>query len=139
MVRTIEIDDATFQVLMTSASVLSAVGAPVTPGEVVARLVQQQVVPQVTPASTPTNGEAVAIHYVYKGQRNEGLFAPKTSGVRLTAGPLAGRSFGSPSMAAVAVVRALNPSCAHPERNGWRTWVVNETGKPLQSIRHSGS
>ncbi|MGH9024453.1 MAG: hypothetical protein ACRDV9_15400 [Acidimicrobiia bacterium] len=124
---------ATYEGLLTSANVLSALGTPVTRrGDCQAR---QAALHSDTEPLAPQNGE-LPVHFVYKRVRNEGLFDPATRGIRVTAGPLVGRSFGSPSMAAVGVVRAVNPDCAHPERNGWGTWIVTETGRPC---RASGS
>jgi predicted ATPase len=76
----------------------------------------------------------VLVHVEYQGQRVEALFAPETGTVRILSAPLEGRSFSSPSGAAIAVVRELNPDVS-PNRNGWEFWTVSATGETLSSIR----
>jgi hypothetical protein len=78
--------------------------------------------------------DGVPVHAVYEGNRIEGVFQPSTKRLEITTGVLAGRSFKSPSGAAIAVVQAHNPE-VHPNRNGWSFWMVTESGKWLQSIR----
>ena len=64
----------------------------------------------------------------------EAQYDPRSSSLKVTAGPAAGRRFKSPSAAAIAVVSELNPH-VHPNRNGWSFWTITATGKRLQSIR----
>jgi hypothetical protein len=54
--------------------------------------------------------------------------------VDITNGVLNGRSYRSPSGAAIGVVQALNPE-VHPNRNGWNFWFIAENGKTLATIR----
>ncbi len=53
--------------------------------------------------------------------------------VTIPSGPGSGE-YETPSGAAAAVVRALDPH-ADPDRNGWSFWTVTATGRLLQSIR----
>lgn len=80
--------------------------------------------------STPS----VPIHVDYHGRRVNALFDRAGGGIRIVSEPLDGMSFGSPSGAAIAVVRALNPD-VRPNRNGWKFWTVSATGENLSSIR----
>lgn len=78
--------------------------------------------------------DTVAIHVRYGGQRTDAVFDPATDEVTVTSGPLSGRTFSSPSGAAVAVVHEINPRVT-PARNGWTFWVVDNTGKLLGTQR----
>jgi hypothetical protein len=107
-------------------------------GEVVRRLLDEFSAPtrHLDSGDLPdeSGGHGVPVHAVYEGNRIEGVFYPGTRRLDITAGVLAGRSFKSPSGAAIAVVQAHNPE-VHPNRNGWSFWVVTESGKWLQTIR----
>ncbi|HEY0636431.1 MAG TPA: hypothetical protein VGD67_02185 [Pseudonocardiaceae bacterium] len=74
------------------------------------------------------------IHALYEGHRVEAAYHPPTQQVRILDGPLAGRTFRSPSGAAIAVVSHLKPD-VHPNRNGWTFWTLTDSGHLLQSIR----
>lgn len=84
--------------------------------------------------SPPSMEGGVPIYAVYDGNRIDAVYHPSTKRIDITTGVLAGRSFKSPSGAAIAVVRAHKPNI-HPNRNGWYFWVVTDTGKVLESIR----
>jgi hypothetical protein len=86
-----------------------------------------------TEAPDPGDG-ALAVHALYGGQRIEGRFFPTSGRLEILSGPCGGRSFKSPSGAAIAVVQAINPT-VNPNRNGWSFWIVNDTGRTLQSAR----
>jgi hypothetical protein len=107
-------------------------------GEVIRRLLDEFSTPDRRtdgtnlPDTPADNG--VPVHAVYEGTRIEGVFQPGTRQLDITTGVLAGRSFRSPSGAAIAVVQAHNPE-VHPNRNGWSFWIVTESGKWLQTIR----
>jgi hypothetical protein len=104
-----------------------------TKGAAVRRLLQEYAQPSATsPATTALGG--VAIHAIYEGQRTNATYDPVTKRVDVTAGQLAGRSFKSPSGAAIAVVQHQNPA-VHPNRNGWTFWTVTDSGELLQSLR----
>ncbi|MFE9941722.1 GmrSD restriction endonuclease domain-containing protein [Streptomyces hirsutus] len=75
----------------------------------------------------------VEVHAVYDGRRVNGYYDPSSRTVTIPSGPGRGE-YESPSGAAVAVVRALNPHVS-PHRNGWSFWIVTATGEFLQSIR----
>lgn len=87
-----------------------------------------------SPAATAPDSGKVPIHVVYKGTRIDAEFDPSTEGVTIMTSPLDGKSFNSPSRAAIEVVRVLNPD-VHPNRNGWNFWLVSSTGALLQTIR----
>lgn len=102
-------------------------------GEVIRRLVNAFVNQDEVPvADAPV--QPVAIYADYEGHHVEAEFHPATKRVSVTSGPLTGRSFKSPSGAAIAVVQELNPT-VHPNRNGWSFWFLQENGRSLQSIR----
>lgn len=90
---------------------------------------------EVAPGTT-SDGH-VDVYLEYEGVRSQGLFDPSTEALRITEGPLAGKFYKSPTGAAVAVVQHVNPS-VNPNRNGWSTWRVTESGEFLQSIRGRG-
>jgi hypothetical protein len=102
-----------------------------TPGEVVKRLVEST-----TPLATEQHHELtlVPVHMLYAGQRFDGLFDATLGSMRITDGALAGTSATSPSAAAKLIVQHVNPEVS-PNRNGWRTWIVTATGKPLESLK----
>jgi hypothetical protein len=75
----------------------------------------------------------VEVHAVYDGRRVNGYYDPSSRTVTIPSGPGRGE-YESPSGAALAVVRALNPHVS-PQRNGWSFWIVTATGEFLQSIR----
>lgn len=105
-------------------------------GEVVRRLLDRFLQPS-PPAATgdAPAADTVAIYADYEGQHIEAIFHRATKRVDITDGVLAGRSFKSPSGAAIGVVRALNPN-VHPNRNGWSFWFLKANGEALQSMRH---
>ncbi|MFG2563569.1 hypothetical protein [Streptomyces sp. NPDC048496] len=77
--------------------------------------------------------QGIEIHAIYEGQRTQAFYDPSSRIVTIHSGPGRGE-YESPSGAAVAVVRALNPH-VNPNRNGWAFWTVTATGNLLQSIR----
>lgn len=77
--------------------------------------------------------QGVEIHAIYEGRRVNSYYDPSSRTVTIPSGPGRGE-YESPSGAAVAVVRALNPH-VNPNRNGWSFWTVTATGNLLQSIR----
>lgn len=78
----------------------------------------------------------IAVHALYQGHRVNGRFWAQTGRLEITSDPLPGRSFKTPSGAAIAVVQAFNPR-VNPNRNGWSFWIVDETGETLQTRRAS--
>lgn len=106
-------------------------------GEAVRRLLDDfvKVDEKVTTASgseTPTEG--VYIYADYEGNHVKGVYHGATKRVDVTSGVLKGRSYKSPSGAAMAVVQAYNPN-VHANRNGWSFWFIAENGAALQTIR----
>jgi hypothetical protein len=135
----IEISSETFARLKFAARISGC-----TEGEIVDRLVGDEGAPQKAPTAREPRPEPrpreVAVHVVYRGERVEGFFDPVTTIVRIASGPtrLENRAFRSPSQAAIEVVQTLNPTRERPETNGWKFWVVTETGRTIQSIREAG-
>jgi hypothetical protein len=109
----------------------------VTAGEVVARLVENfasAAAPEAPQSGSTGNG--VPIYVVYESTRVDAIFDPPTKAVTILSGKLTGKTYASPSGAAVAVVAAYNPTI-NPNRNGWVFWFLAENGALLQSIRKS--
>lgn len=75
----------------------------------------------------------IEVHAIYEGRRTLAFCDPSSRIVTIHSGPGRGE-YESPSGAAVAVVRALNPH-VNPNRNGWMFWTITATGNLLQSIR----
>jgi hypothetical protein len=87
-----------------------------------------------TPVAPLTNPTSIPVQALYEGTLITGEFDATSGRMTITSGPLRGQHFKSPSGAAMAVVRALNPS-VHPNRNGWTFWTVSDTGQVLESMR----
>jgi hypothetical protein len=124
----IEVDEAIKRTVSFAARM-----AEVTEGEIIRRLVNASALARADPE---TGEESVEIYADYEGHRvHARYFAPAR--VEIVDGPLAGRSFKTPTGAARAVVRLYNPS-VNDNRNGWGFWQIkNATGSRvwLQSIR----
>lgn len=128
---TIEIDPETESAINFAAKV-----AGVSQSEIIRRLVELYSATEADgPTTPPARTSEVPIHLDYSGERTEGLFNRTTHRVEVASGPLAGKAWKSPSGAACAVIAELNPS-VKPNRNGWKEWIVTETGETLQSIRN---
>jgi hypothetical protein len=124
----IEIDDRTHAMVRFAARV-----AGTTEAVVVARAVHAYC--EVLPADDgDVAWTAVAVVARYRGRRVEGLFLPATRRLTVTTEPLAGKHFKSPSGAATAVVRALNPERGTADTNGWMFWRL-DNGDQLESLR----
>jgi hypothetical protein len=76
----------------------------------------------------------VAIFADYEGNHVDAIYHRATKRVDITSGVLRGRSYRSPSGAAIGVVQAHNPT-VQPNRNGWSFWFIAENGQALQTIR----
>jgi hypothetical protein len=105
----------------------------VTEDDAVSRLLDEFTGGQDEPTTKALN-RAVSVHAIYEGERILGRFQPESGKVEIDSAPCAGRSFRTPSGAAIAVVQAMNPR-VNPNRNGWSFWIVTDTGKTLQSLR----
>ncbi|SFQ17694.1 hypothetical protein [Amycolatopsis rubida] len=104
-------------------------------GEAVRRLLDHFVREVGTPAAGQEPADdGVPIYADYGGERVEARYHKATKRVDITSGVLAGRSYKSPSGAAMGVVQALNPN-VHNNRNGWSFWFIAENGEALQTIR----
>lgn len=125
---TIDVDEQTAFALRLAADT-----AGISEGEVVRRLIERHR-PSAEPTDSITSSATVAVHTVYEGHRTAATYDPTTHRVTITDGPLAGRSFKSPSGAAIAVVAHYRPS-VNPNRNGWSFWTVTSSGELLQTLR----
>lgn len=134
MTPTIEVDEATYRSLELAARLTG-----VSVGGVVSRLVANAVEsPQEKVGGGESRPGKVAVYADYAGVRTHGEFESSTSRIEITSGPLAGKAFGTPSQAAVAVVQHYKPDI-DPNRNGWTFWVLDDgSGNRLQTIRYSG-
>jgi hypothetical protein len=128
----IELDEQTHAYVRFAARV-----AGVAEADIVARAVAAYVEDSAPPAPDPWT--PVPIHAVYREQRVDALFVPRTHRVAITSGPLEGQKFPSPSGAARAVVAALNPERGAVHTNGWRFWRLTETDDRLEVLRQASS
>lgn len=124
----IDVDDETYARIRFAARV-----AGIPEAEVVARAVEAYVVDD-APPPVP-KWDPVPIYGVYGGRRIEAVFTPATKRVVVTGEPLPGAAFKSPSGAAQAVVRALNPERAVVNVSGWQFWRVVATDARLEVFR----
>jgi hypothetical protein len=123
---TIDVDDVTKQAVSFAARI-----ANVSEGEIIRRLVGGGAPPSDGPEPA---SQGVRIYADYEGHRVRARYF-EPARVEITDGPLAGKSFKTPTGAARAVVRHYNPS-VNDNRNGF--WQIDKgTGSRvwLQSIR----
>jgi hypothetical protein len=80
-------------------------------------------------------GLAVPIFMRYRHEETRAILHPGTGEVRITTGPLAEKSFGTPSGAAQAVVAHFAPNLNKTQRNGWRSWKLVENGALIETVR----
>lgn len=134
MTATIEVDEQTHRSLEFAARISNT-----SAGEVVARLVAAASMPEQTPSATERSetSTGVAVYAVYDGHRTHASYHSDTTRIDVTSGPLAGRSFKTPTGAARAVVAHYKPGIS-PNRNGWSFWTLDDgSGQLLQAIRRS--
>lgn len=133
MTETVEVDEQTYRFLKFAARL-----GDCTVGEVVARLVAAASLPAVTEKEEfehPETASGVAVYADYEGHRTRGSYDSSTTRIDITSGPLAGKSFKTPTGAARAVVAHYKPGVS-PNRNGWSFWVLDDgSDRFLQSIR----
>ncbi|MFF0720222.1 hypothetical protein [Micromonospora sp. NPDC003816] len=130
-----DIDDDTDQYLAFAAEV-----AGLTKGQVVARLVvdaRRRAGAGREGLRPPETDEphAVRVYADYAGHRTYASFVPGPGRIEITSGPLAGQIFRTPSQAARRIVEHYKPDVSS-SRNGWAFFLVEESGLPLQSLRH---
>jgi hypothetical protein len=129
----VEIDIQTARALEFAAKM-----AGITPGQVIARLVEDASLanagaPQDSPI--PADDRRVAVHAQYEGHLTKALFDPETSRIDVISGPLEGKSYKTPSSAARAIIHHYNPGVSG-SRNGWSFFTLSGgSSRPLQSIR----
>ena len=125
--NTIEVSDAALERLTCAAEI-----AKISLSEAVDRAVGVPAGPRDSLASPPkaplAESNEIAITVTYRGHRVSGFLDLEKEHVRITAAPKAEliRTYKSPSQAAVATVRALNPGRQHPETNGWRFFTAKD-------------
>ncbi|MFF4361555.1 hypothetical protein [Streptomyces sp. NPDC001604] len=76
----------------------------------------------------------IPVYARYANTRVDALFDPATSCVAVPHGPGEG-TYKSPSGASAAVIRALRPDIASPNRTGWSFWRIAASGQPLSVLR----
>jgi hypothetical protein len=129
----IEIDDVTLRALEFAARM-----ARVSPGDIVARLVDQASLSAGTEVGSQPNpaDPRFPIYADYDGYRTQAKYDRSTGRVDIVGGPLDGQSFKTPTGAARAVVSHYKPEVS-PHRNGWTFWSIDDrSGRTLQSVRH---
>ena len=134
MLETVEVDLQTYRSLEFAARISGC-----TAGDVVARLVAVASMPTSAKEDSKHAEEVsdVVIYADYEGRRTQGRYDPRTTRVDITSGPLATRSFKTPTGAARAVVAHYKPAVS-PNRNGWSFWTLDDgSGRFLQSIRRA--
>jgi hypothetical protein len=131
--ETIELDAQTYRSLEFAAHISGC-----TAGEVVARLVAEASMPRPPTnedSEHPEGARGEVVYADYEGHRTQGRYDPRTTRIDITSGPLAGRSFKTPTGAARAVVTHYKPGVS-PNRNGWSFWILDDGSERfLQSIR----
>ncbi|MGW2511307.1 hypothetical protein ACWC0A_18110 [Streptomyces scopuliridis] len=133
---TIDVDDQTFRSIEFAARMGNT-----TAGEVVARLVAAASMPRSTSTAAGAEGATaerkVGVYVDYEGHRTSGRYDRDTKRIDIVSGPLAGKSFKTPTGAARAVVTLYKPE-VNPNRNGWSFWLLDDgSGNFLQTIRYS--
>jgi hypothetical protein len=129
--ETVEVDAETHKLLQFAAHI-----GRCSVGDIVARLVAETTMPIVAVREKTEHTEGgVAVCADYVGYRTHGNYDATTTRVDITSGPLAGRSFKTPTAAARAVVAHHNPGVS-PNRNGWNFWRLDDgSGRALESVR----
>jgi hypothetical protein len=82
------------------------------------------------------NPDELLVSASYAGVNVNGIFHLSSGRLEVLDGPVAGRSFKTPSGAACAVVQVLNPRI-NPNRNGWTFWRDEEGDTLLVHRRYS--
>src|SRR5215217_3351596 len=140
MPPTADIDPATYGKLVFAATLLNT-----SVGDVVRRLTERltgweptsfaEKAPRAEVAGTevriPRSSPWVAIHKTFKNHRVEGEFNMFTFEVRLLSEPWGGKTFRTPTRAAVAVVKEYSPDRATSNTNGRTFWILTEGGGTL--------
>ncbi|MFM9613227.1 hypothetical protein ACSCBZ_36175 [Streptomyces niveiscabiei] len=122
---TVDLDDLTHSKVVFAARVMEC-----SPADVISRLVESWSSSQEVDSPPPE----VRVHAAYRGVRVSGLFDPATRALTITEGPGSGTVHASPSAAAMAVIRDVNPD-RNPSVNGWSFWHVTRSGEELKSLR----
>lgn len=126
--KQVEVDDDTHERLMFGARV-----AGLTVAELIRHLVlvpgghaeKDAIMKQETPGTR--------VFVSYRGRRVDGVFDVDSERLTIVNGPpdLVGRTFKSPTKAAVEVVKAVNPGRLNPQTNGWRFWRTTDSGQVI--------
>ena len=126
---TIEVDEDTKRTVA-----FAALMASLSESEIIRRLIASTTLADDVRSLPPD--QSTAIYADYEGHRVHARYLAPAR-VEITDGPLAGRSFKTPTGAARAVIRLFNPDI-NDNRNGWTFWQIDgESGarRSLQSIR----
>lgn len=132
--RTIEVDDATYDRLQFAARV-----AGISMTELIRRLTLTSGADLSAgqPATVQPRSGEIEVYATYRGERVDGRLDLETERLRITGGPegLVGRSFRSPTQAAVETVKTINPDRERPETNGWRFWREAGSDRVIDRLR----
>lgn len=128
----VTVDSETYERLRLAARV-----ARISVPEVIRRLADEAAGPDVISrdAMNAAAGSAwVPVFTRYQRRDITGELDPSTGRVRVTAGALDGKTFDTPSAAAMAVIRLLNPERSSPHTNGWRFWKDTASRRPIGDL-----
>ncbi len=128
----VKVDSETYERLRLAARV-----ARISVSEVIRRLADEAAGPDVISRdamrATAESGW-VPVSTGYQRRDITGELDPSTGRIRVTAGPLKGKTFDTPSAAAMAVIRLLNPERNSPHTNGWRFWKDTASRRPIGDL-----
>ncbi len=129
MAKSVELDDQTHLAVEFAAKM-----AGTTAGGIIARLVTEAGMQPPTAPAAPAASAAVTVtvYADYAGHRTHGIYDPVTTRIEISAGPLGGRSFKSPSGAAGALIKYYKPQVSN-HRDGLRLWRL-EDGRRLGEV-----
>lgn len=84
----------------------------------------------------PRNG--FSIYMTYKGRRFDGVYEPGFQTIDVTSEPWHGKRFQTPSGAAMAIIRRVNPDRSNAQTNGWKRWKLAANGRTLHAQFREG-
>lgn len=133
--KSIEVSDEAFERIGFAANI-----AGISIAVAVDRMVKTSTAQANPPArerSTPrSDKDEIAVYVVYRNQKVSGFLDLESERLSITEAPRAELidTYRTPSNAAVAIVRILNPDRQHPETNGWR-FFNGPDDKPIDRHR----
>lgn len=135
VLQTIKIRNSSYQKLVFAAALYHK-SIPAVIDDLVERAIGDSLPDEPVVRDLPgSRSPEIPIFKIYKGRRFEGRFDLRTQVVTLLTEPFHGKVFRTPTEAAVAVVRHVNPDRRHPETNGYRFWLQLSNGQDLDGVR----